>query len=204
MGNTAYYTAVRAWIAPYPQHWASSRGWRKVLLFLVLGRNSLDKAGSLGRQGLGAFLKHPAQEKLTALSCQSHTALQAACVLTGDLSSLHSAHQEKYLANLVVSFFSGFRVTRTDKPLIVPGRNNHKDFLKGVCNRDQAKLLVLLLAAVTALKVPQLHVFPMQSFCLNTPAIMIWLISAKWGSEYIHKNYHKNYINELSSCLPMF
>lgn len=65
-------------------------------------------------------------------------------------STILLEHQEEYLASLAVSFFSGFCVTGIDKPLILPDRNNHKDFLKQVCDTDQAKLLVFLSAPVIA------------------------------------------------------
>lgn len=75
---------------------------------------------------------------------------------------LLSEHQEEHLVNLAVSFFSGFCVTGTDKPLILPDRNSHKDFLKRVCNTGQTKLLIFLLAPVIALKALQIHICPLQ------------------------------------------
>lgn len=124
MGNTAYYTALRAWKAPYPQHWAQPEAEGRCCFCLSLAGTAWSRAGSLGRQGMGAFLQQPALGKLTAPPVSPTQPCKQLPVTRG-LSSLRSAHQGRCLANLDMSFC----VTRADKPLILPGRNNHEDFL---------------------------------------------------------------------------
>ena len=200
-----------------PSH--TLRGRRGLLLCFVLGRNSLQSASE----------QAPSRgEQVPAAEAQGFATTPSPGEADSSLTSVPHNSARSLLAHqgfLFLNIFSTTTVWISRKVLgkfgcvIFPWllchwnwqaphptwQNSHEEFLKPVCDTGQAKLLIFFLAPVIAVKALQLHVCPMQSFRSNTPAMMIWLVSAKWGFEYIHrKTYHKNYIHKLSWCLPMF
>lgn len=186
MDNTAHYTQPEL-NSTLTQHWAHPEANEGCCCSLDLAGIGWCKAGSLARRGLGAFYKI-LPRRSWQLSPVSPTQLCKQLGAHQGFVLLMFCHQGKYSANLAVSFFSGFHVTRADKPLsCLAGTATRTSWSKSAIQTRQSSSWFTPLAAGTALKVPQLHVFPMQSFCLNAPAIAVRLISAKWGSEYIHK-----------------
>lgn len=209
MGNITYYTVARAWIAPYPHHWAHPEVEGGCCFSLYLAGIAWSEPAS----GQRAWARRSrSRDWELYYNEQPRRSWQLSQVSPTQLCKKFACSPGIFLPYI-------FSTTTVRTPRRALGKFGCVIFQWLLCHwnwqapypawQEQPQGLLEASLQYGPDKAPHFPFSSSNSSESTTnphlpPAMMIWLISAKWGFEYINKKTYETSINELSWCLPMF